>query len=55
MNLLLVKDDAGVADFVLRGLRAEGWCVEALSDAETGLERLRATHFDAVVLDLTGC
>ena len=52
MNVLLVEDEARVADFVLRGLRAEGWTVTHASDGETGLELARQDRFDVIVLDL---
>ncbi len=52
MNVLLVEDEARVADFVLRGLRAEGWTVTHAPDGETGLELARQDRFDVIVLDL---
>ena len=52
MNVLLVEDEARVADFVLRGLRAEGWTVTHASDGESGLELARQDRFDVIVLDL---
>ena len=52
MNLLLVEDEARVADFLLRGLRAEGWIVVHAPDAETALELTLQDRFDVIVLDL---
>ncbi|NIA72427.1 response regulator transcription factor [Pelagibius litoralis] len=52
MNVLLVEDEARVADFVLRGLRAEGWMVIHAPDAETALELTLQERFDVVLLDL---
>ena len=52
MNVLLVEDEARVADFILRGLRAEGWMVAHAPDAETALALSMEEKFDAIVLDL---
>ena len=52
MNILLVEDEARVADFVLRGLRAEGWTVMHAADADIGLELTMQEGFDVIVLDL---
>ena len=52
MNLLLVEDEIRVADFILRGLRAEGWMVTHMSTAEPALELTAQQRFDVIVLDL---
>lgn len=52
MNILLVEDEARVADFVCRGLKSEGWTVEHSADGETALDILRDNRFDVLVLDL---
>lgn len=52
MNLLLVEDETRIADFVRRGLAAEGWSVTHAGDGETALELLRQDRFDVVVLDV---
>ncbi|NJN46851.1 MAG: response regulator transcription factor [Candidatus Competibacteraceae bacterium] len=52
MNLLVVEDEARVADFIQRGLKAEGWTVTVASDGETALNLLARDDFDVVVLDL---
>ena len=52
MNVLLVEDEIRVADFIRRGLKAEGWFVEHAGDGETALEFLKDRPFDVVVLDL---
>ena len=52
MNILLVEDEAKVADFVVRGLKAEGWSVELVGDGENALRRVEEAVFDIVVLDL---
>lgn len=52
MNLLLVEDEARVADFIVRGLRAEGWMVTHAPDAEIATELSLQDTFDVIVLDL---
>lgn len=52
MNLHLVEDEARVADFLRRGLKAEGWTVEHAPDGETALQAMAGGHFDVVLLDL---
>ena len=51
MNLLLVEDEARVADFIVRGLRAEGWMVTHAPDAEIATELSLQDTFDVIVLD----
>lgn len=52
MNLLLVEDETRVADFVMRGLKAEGWMVTHAGDGETALLLMAEDTFDVVLLDL---
>ena len=52
MNVLIVEDEARVADFIQRGLRSEGWIVTVVPDAEAGLALIERDSFDVVVLDL---
>ncbi|HWA54725.1 MAG TPA: response regulator transcription factor [Solirubrobacterales bacterium] len=51
MEILIVEDEAAIADFLERGLRRDGFDVQAVSDGIEG-ERLALDHpFDLVVLD----
>lgn len=52
MNILLVEDEARVADFIQRGLKAEGWFVSIAPDGETALAMTAAERFDVILLDL---
>jgi DNA-binding response OmpR family regulator len=52
MNLLIVEDDARVADFLLRGLRSEGYRIVHASTGPEGLELARAGEFQLVLLDV---
>lgn len=52
MRILIVEDEKSVADFLERGLRAEGhFCVVA-SDGEQGLKLALNGKFDLILLDL---
>lgn len=52
MRLLLIEDEARLADYIHRGLTEEAFTVDIATDGGTGLERARATQYDLVVLDL---
>ncbi|MEM8691066.1 MAG: response regulator transcription factor [Pseudomonadota bacterium] len=52
MNILLIEDETRVADFLRRGLSAEGWSVQHAPDGETGIEFTRQDSFDLIILDL---
>jgi DNA-binding response OmpR family regulator len=48
----LVEDEARVADFVQRGLKAEGWSVSVAPTGESALLMIADACFDVIVLDL---
>jgi two-component system response regulator MprA len=50
-HLLLIEDDAKIADFVRRGLIYEGFNVEVAPDGESGLAAARDRPPDLVILD----
>ncbi len=52
MRLLLIEDEPKVADFIARGLRAEGWAVDVATDGGEGLARATEVAYDLVILDL---
>ena len=52
MRILLVEDEAKVADFVIRGLRAERFAVDLAEDGERGATLIQTVNYDLVVLDL---
>ena len=52
MSLLVVEDDPRVADFLQRGLRAEGYRVSLASDGQAALAAIRTDVFSAVLLDV---
>ena len=52
MNLLVVEDDPRVADFLQRGLRAEGYRVSLAVDGQAALAAIRTDAFSTVLLDV---
>jgi len=50
-RILVVEDEDEIADFVVRGLREEGYAVERAADGEDGWHRLRTAAWDVVLLD----
>ncbi len=52
MNILLVEDEARVADFIRRGLSAEGWSIDHAADGEDALEHVASNCYDVILLDL---
>ncbi len=51
IKVLLVEDERDLADFVTRGLREEGYVVEAAADGVAGWHFLKRGQWDAVILD----
>jgi two-component system, OmpR family, response regulator VanR len=51
MRVLLVEDDAALADAIARGLRREMFAVDIAADGEVALEKLSLVDYDLVVLD----
>ena len=52
MRLLLIEDEKKVADFIARGLRAEGFAVDTAYDGAAGWRAACETNYDLVILDL---
>lgn len=52
MRCLLVEDEKKVADFVTRGLRAEGFAVDVAHDGESGWALASQFDYDLMILDL---
>jgi two-component system, OmpR family, copper resistance phosphate regulon response regulator CusR len=51
IRILIVEDEAELADFVIRGLREEGFAVEHAADGELAWAAMRSGTWDLVVLD----
>jgi DNA-binding response OmpR family regulator len=52
MHLLLIEDDPRMSGFVQKGLRENGYAVDAMADGEEGLRAAQRTTYDAIILDL---
>jgi two-component system, OmpR family, response regulator len=52
MRILIVEDEAGIADFLRRGLTSEGYEVTAAADGEDGEALALSGRFDLVLLDV---
>jgi two-component system copper resistance phosphate regulon response regulator CusR len=51
VRILIVEDEAAIADFLMRGLREEGYTVEHAADGVDAGHRLRTESWDLVLLD----
>jgi two-component system copper resistance phosphate regulon response regulator CusR len=51
IRILIIEDDEEIAEFVVRGLREEGFSVEHAPNAEGGWHALRSGEWDLVLLD----
>lgn len=52
MRLLVVEDEKKLAEFIARGLRAEGLAVDVAHDGLSAWDLLRNSDYDLIVLDL---
>ena len=52
MRILVVEDDATIAEFVGRGLREAGFTVDLAADGVTGFELAAGEPFDAAIVDV---
>ncbi len=52
MRVLLVEDDSGVSRFVKKGLKEEGYVVDAAFDGEEGLHLALSQTYDLIILDI---
>ncbi len=51
IRILLIEDESAIADFLLRGLREEGFTVEHAADGIDGDHRLKTGDWDIILLD----
>jgi DNA-binding response OmpR family regulator len=52
VRILVIEDEPGIADFLERGLRAEGYSVISVGDGEAGAAVLEAEDVALVILDV---
>src|SRR6266508_1869058 len=52
MRVLVVEDEADLADAIARGLRREGYAVDVAYDGDAALDKIAVNAYDVVCLDL---
>ncbi len=52
MRVLLIEDDTDLADFVIGGLRQDGFTVEWVADGAAGYEAAANRQYDCLIVDL---
>lgn len=52
MNILLVEDEKGIADFIKKGLSEEYYTVDLASNGDDGLSFALVNRYDLVILDV---
>jgi two-component system, OmpR family, copper resistance phosphate regulon response regulator CusR len=50
-RILVIEDEANIADYLITGLREEGYHIEHAADGDAGWDRLRSGTWDLVLLD----
>lgn len=50
-RILVVEDDPSAAEFVVKGLRQDGYTVESVATGPDALHMATSEHFDAIILD----
>src|SRR6516225_3267008 len=51
IRVLVIEDEPEIADFIVRGLREEGYTVESAADGDAGWHLLQTGAWDVVLLD----
>jgi DNA-binding response OmpR family regulator len=52
MKILVIEDEAKVAHFIMKGLQQSGFEVDVAFDGEQGLQKVRESQCDLILLDL---
>ncbi len=52
MRILLAEDEKRVSSFIQRGLKEEGFVVDAVADGEKALELAELNPYDLIILDI---
>jgi DNA-binding response OmpR family regulator len=52
MKILIIEDEAKVADFLQNGLRQSGYETDVAVDGQEGYDKIRANDYDLILLDL---
>lgn len=51
MRLLLIEDDLQAAEYLVKGLRENGYSLEHSADGRDGLNKATQQHFDVIIAD----
>tara|TARA_Y100000780_G_C13691035_1_gene419583 strand:+ start:1160 stop:1837 length:678 start_codon:yes stop_codon:yes gene_type:complete len=52
MRILLIEDDQMIADFIVKGLREAGFCIDHVANGQDGLDRALNDGYDLAILDI---
>ena len=52
MRILLVEDEARVANFIARGLREQSYAVDIAAEGERAVYQATVNEYDLVILDV---
>ncbi len=52
MRILVIEDEKKIADFIKRGLKEEGYAVDAAYDGQEGFFLAKTNEYDLILLDL---
>jgi len=52
MRILVVEDDAKIASFIIKGLKAAGYAVDHAADGEMGLHMAITQPYDTAIIDI---
>ena len=52
MRILIVEDEKKIAGFIKRGLKEEGYAVDAAADGDEGYELASVNDYDLIILDI---
>lgn len=52
MNVLLVEDEPGIAQFISQGLTEFGYKVDVANDGQQGWENASTSNYDLIILDI---
>lgn len=52
MRILVIEDEAKVANFIVKGLQKSGYDIDLALDGEQGYEKIRENRCDLILLDL---
>ena len=52
MKILLVEDEVKIAQFILKGLREEGYAIDSAADGDEALTMIEVFEYDLVITDI---